>query len=241
MGSDLRSQIGKLVQIQDLEGQCRKLQRQLDEIPARIAALEQRTSAFDALVAQAAADLEAVRKEYRSLERENQDNRQKAIRSRERLMSVKTNKEYAAGLKEIEDLEGLNSGLEDRMIERLEAGEAAERFLVDRRREAQSLAVEVQAEKRQLEIDGEALTRELATVSGQCKQQWKQITPEMLAIFRATRTRQPNGNAVASVSDALCHGCQRNIPHQLYNELQRWDTVRYCPHCHRMIYHDKSE
>jgi hypothetical protein len=241
VGLDLRSQISVLVEIQELEAEARKLQRQLDAIPVRVGALEQRKSAFEELLARSAAELDALRKEYRGMERESQENRQKMARSRERLMAVKTNKEYAAGLKEIEDLEALNSELEDRMIERLEAIDNAEKHVAERQRSAKALTVEVQGELTQLSADTELVKQELARLTAQCQQRWKDVTPEMLAISRATRARQPTGNIVAPVTDALCRGCQRNIPHQLYNELQRWDTVRHCPHCQRIIYCDRSE
>ncbi|MEE9535799.1 MAG: C4-type zinc ribbon domain-containing protein, partial [Desulfobacterales bacterium] len=35
---------------------------------------------------------------------------------------------------------------------------------------------------------------------------------------------------------AVCQGCNVNIPPQLYNELQRFDTLMFCPHCQRIIY-----
>ncbi|NJL58289.1 MAG: hypothetical protein HC887_00235 [Desulfobacteraceae bacterium] len=50
------------------------------------------------------------------------------------------------------------------------------------------------------------------------------------------KVRQRVGNlAVASVSNAVCSGCNMNIPAQLYNELHRFDSLRYCPFCRRII------
>jgi uncharacterized protein len=43
------------------------------------------------------------------------------------------------------------------------------------------------------------------------------------------------------VSDAVCNGCNVNLPPQLYNELQRSDTLRYCPNCQRIIYWKEAE
>jgi hypothetical protein len=47
--------------------------------------------------------------------------------------------------------------------------------------------------------------------------------------------------AVAPVQQAICMGCHMNIPAQLFNELQRFDELRFCPHCHRIIYWKAKE
>jgi len=31
-----------------------------------------------------------------------------------------------------------------------------------------------------------------------------------------------------------------NIPPQMYNELQRYDSLKLCPFCNRILYWDKS-
>jgi hypothetical protein len=42
--------------------------------------------------------------------------------------------------------------------------------------------------------------------------------------------------AVVSVRNGTCQGCNMNIPPQLYNVLQRGQTIETCPSCHRIIY-----
>ncbi|MGB2689080.1 MAG: C4-type zinc ribbon domain-containing protein, partial [Desulfobacterales bacterium] len=48
--------------------------------------------------------------------------------------------------------------------------------------------------------------------------------------------QQQGGLAVVPVKDAVCHGCNVNLPPQLYNELFRYDSLKFCPNCHRVIY-----
>ncbi|RLB78229.1 MAG: hypothetical protein DRH24_14815, partial [Deltaproteobacteria bacterium] len=42
------------------------------------------------------------------------------------------------------------------------------------------------------------------------------------------------------VKDALCHGCNVNLPPQLYNELFLGDSLKFCPNCQRIIYLKES-
>ena len=44
------------------------------------------------------------------------------------------------------------------------------------------------------------------------------------------------GLALASVENGTCRGCNMNIPPQLFNVLQRGNSVETCPYCHRIIY-----
>jgi predicted nucleic acid-binding Zn-ribbon protein len=50
------------------------------------------------------------------------------------------------------------------------------------------------------------------------------------------KEQNPVGLAVVPVKDAVCHGCNVNLPPQLYNELFRCDSLRFCPNCQRIIY-----
>ena len=52
--------------------------------------------------------------------------------------------------------------------------------------------------------------------------------------YSAIRMRR--GLAMAPVKNGTCQGCNMNIPPQLYNVLQRGQTVETCPSCHRIIY-----
>jgi hypothetical protein len=48
------------------------------------------------------------------------------------------------------------------------------------------------------------------------------------------------GTGIAPVLDSICLGCNMNIPPQMYNELQRFDSIKFCPHCQRIIYWGKE-
>ena len=58
----------------------------------------------------------------------------------------------------------------------------------------------------------------------------------LLNIFNQVKAKQDNLVAIVAVQDAVCQGCNMNIPPQVYNELLRYDSLRYCPSCFRIIY-----
>ncbi|MBW2644346.1 MAG: hypothetical protein JRC89_13545 [Deltaproteobacteria bacterium] len=49
-----------------------------------------------------------------------------------------------------------------------------------------------------------------------------------------------SGIAEKIVKDALCYGCNVNLPPQLYNELFLGNSLKFCPNCQRIIYLKES-
>ena len=82
-------------------------------------------------------------------------------------------------------------------------------------------------EKMQIEFPTVIVEAEWEKVSAE-------IEPELMKTY--ITIRENRGTAVAGVNDAVCQGCHLNIPPQMYNELQRCDSLKFCPHCQRIIY-----
>jgi len=61
------------------------------------------------------------------------------------------------------------------------------------------------------------------------------VEPELMKHYMELK-QQIKGGVMASVQNAVCNGCHMNIPPQMYNELQRFDSLKYCPFCRRIIY-----
>ena len=63
------------------------------------------------------------------------------------------------------------------------------------------------------------------------------VRPDVLKKYSAIRMRR--GLAMAPVKNGTCQGCNMNIPPQLFNLLQRGDSIELCGNCNRIIYWDK--
>ncbi len=49
-----------------------------------------------------------------------------------------------------------------------------------------------------------------------------------------------NGLAVAEARAGTCQGCRMRLPPQLYNQIQRHDSIHFCPNCQRILYHENE-
>ncbi len=233
--SDIREQINILANVQAVEVEIDKAERQIRSLENEAAALDHAAGEHEERVTAEKEALAVLKKSYRELESESKINADMIVKSNEKLRAVKTNKEYQSTLKEIEELRKKNSGIEDRMLEELEAIERAEVaigeeetamsvFLKQCQDNKETLAARVERERQAVDI----LRDKQQHISAEAD-------PKSMAILDDVR-KKVRGLAVVPVERATCTGCHMNIPPQLFNELQRFDEIRNCPHCQRIIY-----
>lgn len=231
-----KKQIDTLVKVQQIEIEAGELKAYLKKVPARISSLEQQLEEFIRGVEDDEAAIEDLNKQYRVLEGDVQLNLSKIQKSQEKLRSVKTNKEYQSSLKEIDDIKNVNSKLEDEMLELLEKIETAEKAIKERKQHYKEIVDESKREKQSVERDAEQREENLVELESKHVAIAAELNTGLLKIFSQVKAKQGDLVAIVAVQDAVCQGCNMNIPPQVYNELQRCDSLRYCPSCFRIIY-----
>jgi predicted nucleic acid-binding Zn-ribbon protein len=177
-----------------------------------------------------------LNKEYRTYESDAQMNLGKIQKSREKLRSVKTNKEYQSSLKEIEDIKLKNSRIEDEMLEFLEQIESAEKNLNGRKQRYSQIVDDTDLEKDSIKQDAEQFKQKLAQLESDRNAVMDALDSTILDIFYRVKAKQSDAVAIAEVKDAVCQGCNLNIPPQMYIELQHRNSLKNCPSCERIIY-----
>ncbi len=238
--SNIAEQINILVEVQGVDMEILQADRQIGILRDRVISLDREAVEHEKLVTAAKQALDDLKKAYRELESESKVNSEMIVKSNEKLRAVKTNKEYQSILKEIEEIRKKNSGIEDRMLDQLECIESAEQ--AEKEKEAQ-LAGFTQSCREKKETLAIRQQRERQVLDGLNEKKMQISTKadlNMIAILDDVK-KKVRGLAVVPVQGAICMGCHMNIPAQLYNELQRFDELRFCPHCHRIIYWKDNE
>jgi len=231
-----KKQIIILVELQQIDIETGKVKAFLQDVPARIRTLDQRLEEFVGNIENDEEAISEINKKYRTYESDVQSNLSKIQKSQEKLRSVKTNKEYQSSLKEIEGLKAINSKIEDEMLEFLEKIDKAEKDLKERKQYYSEIVDETGREK-----------DSISQIAGQNKEKLLELESArlviaagldagLLDIFNRQRMKQIDDVAIVEVKDAVCQGCNINIPPQMYNELQRNNSLKNCPSCERLIY-----
>ncbi|MBW1813121.1 MAG: hypothetical protein JRJ39_05440 [Deltaproteobacteria bacterium] len=235
MVENVKEQIEVLVKLQDIETQQSKIKIDLDKISKQISALDSELIEFEKKMGEDELRIKEFNKEYRSYESELEAAQTSLHKSQGKLESVKNNKEYQSILKEMDDIKIKNSQIEDKMIECLNSIDESENKLGSMKTEHSRLSGKNKIEKediyKQIE-QGKAKLEKLHKDWGAVSQS----ADSGLMKHYMELNEKIKGSVIASVKDAVCDGCHMNIPPQMYNELQRFDSLKYCPFCHRIIY-----
>ena len=156
------------------------------------------------------------------------------------LMSVKTNKEYQAILKAIDDLKLANSDTEDKMIAYLDQMENENKKLKASKEKLAESVKKVENKKSALEKEFEQKKEELNKKIEKKNAKLAEIPSALLDIYYYVKNIKKN-KAIVKAAEGICVGCNLNIPIQEYIKIQKSESIEFCPNCHRIIYYDTSK
>jgi hypothetical protein len=230
----LRDQLKRLEELQQFDAQIQELDKALKAIPAKLQASQTDLARVEALLESERTQLTETQRYYSEQKSQLQTEEATVSGAKHKLSLAKNSKEYVAAQREIEQTRESAQTREAEVAKLVEAIQAKEKLLADRAEELKGL-------RSSIEKDGEIAHTKMAEV--QKKIDALQVTrnkvaagirPDYLKRYGAIRMRR--GLAVATVRNGTCLGCNMNVPPQLYNTLQRGNTLETCPYCHRIIY-----
>lgn len=231
----MKEKIVVLIDLQALETEVARVESALQKIPGTLDALDAGFTELRTALSEKTAFVSELKKGYRAKESDVEMNLSRIKKSRERMDSVKTNKEYQSLLKEIQDLEEKNSLVEDEMIAGLELIEDGEKAVLRLKDEMARMERTVAEQKTIVAQKAAALEQRRAELCQQLEVQTLAVDAEILKTYNRVKLRV-GAIGIVPVNKAVCKGCHLTIPPQMYNELHRQDSLKFCPHCHRMIY-----
>jgi predicted nucleic acid-binding Zn-ribbon protein len=231
-----KEQIVALVNLQQIEIETNSVKTKISNVDQRLEKLDDSLRDFKQVIEKQEFVINELNQKYRDYETDVRMNLDAIKKSEAKLSSVKTNKEYQAFLKEIDDIKVKNSKLEDDMIEFLDRIEEAENTLNTKKAEYSELQTRLNNEKETIQKETEEGKRRLEILDAQLKTVAAGIDAGLLATYNKVKALQSNAIGIVAVTDAVCQGCNMNIPPQMYNELQRGDSLKRCPICDRIIY-----
>ncbi len=225
----------KLIRLQALDLDIREAQTLLDSIPSQIEAIDQKIASGSQAVAQAKDTLAVNQKKRRELEAEVKDIKVRITKHKSQQSQVKSNKEYGALLKEIED--------DQRRIDETEETIIQEMLQADDIESEIKAALDQQArDTKVLEAEKQALHGKKAEAEARVQAMNKdrdallpEIAPEELALYERI-FRKKGGIALSSIKDDFCSLCHMRVRPQVLNELLERNKLITCENCGRILY-----
>ncbi len=180
------------------------------------------------------AELDEAKKAQRRAESNLQAGEDKLVQAQAKLSISKTNREYEAGLKEIEKQNQRNSDLEGevlKLMDRIEQLEQESKQCVTQ--EAQT-RTEIEQRKKELKQTCDRAEKQVA----QAGSERDKITPDLPEdiLDRYQKLRKHLGDpVVVPAKDEICSACHVRMPAQFYNEVLKGQKLINCNMCQRFL------
>ncbi|MBW1957524.1 MAG: hypothetical protein JRF31_03805 [Deltaproteobacteria bacterium] len=232
----MKEQISLLVKLQGIETEAGSIQSILNDTQSKLEALDAGLMEYERTIEEQESIIDKLKKQYRDYESDLRINLDKEKKTQVKLRSVKTNREYQSLLKQIEEEKAKNSKIEDKMIECLDLMDETEKIIAMKKDEYLKLSDSVKNEKEIIKQESKQGRITLSKLDEDREKVTCMIDPELMKKYLMIKKQNSGGLAVVPVKNALCHGCNMNLPPQLYNELFLGDSLKFCPNCQRIIY-----
>ena len=232
----MKEQIRVLVKLQHLDTESARIASVLRDVSKKLENFDSDLNEIEQTIKNQESIANELKKQYRAHEADVKVNLGRNQKNQEKLRAVKTNKEYQSLLKEIEDVKAKNSLIEDNMLECLDRMDEIDKIIAKKKSEYSQLSDQIKTEKENIESEAGIDKKKLDDIRINRDQVSNLLDADLFKKYEKIKEQHQDGLAVVPVKDAVCHGCNVNLPPQLYNELFRYDSLNFCPNCQRIIY-----
>ena len=230
--------IQQLVHLQALDMRLLELSSRLQALPAQTAAIDKRMSDARQQIAVAKEALTTSLKDRKTYEMDVDSWKEKARKYRDQSSAVKTNEAYKALQHEVQHAEKQVAEAEDRLLERMVAGEEYERQVKAAEHSVIALESEARIDKQKILTEQASLKEELQAKEAGRREIAAEIPDNLLNTYgQIARRRQ--GIGVAPVREEACGLCGVRVRPHVFQELRRNDChdIFQCETCTRILYY----
>ena len=229
-----------LIELQECDSQLAGFSTKKIKLPEKLAKLDEEFHLFKNGIEQNKRKYDELKARHIESESKIKKINEGMVKSKDRLLEVKNNKEYQAILKENDTAELSRGNIETEIISILEELDKLSVLVKKDEEILDQHKKEYEGEKKIIETDLSTID----AVAGSWEQKRadlkKDVPAEILARYEKVKNRN-NGVGVISVWKQICNGCHMSIPPQLYNELQKTTELLSCPNCNRIMYFQNME
>src|SRR5580704_2015492 len=227
-----------LIELQAVDLRLIEIRERMSRFPKRLAELEARVTAARQQINTAKEALTGSLKERKTYEMDVEQWKERAKKYRNQSGEVKTNEAYKALQHEIQNAEDEAAKAEDRLLDRMVAGEEYERQLKKAEASVKEVEAGVDVERRAMQAEYHAAQKELAAAET-ARAAAVAAVPEDLVDHYERIAKRHGGIALSEIKGEGCGQCGVHIRPHVIQQLQRDSNEGFfhCETCTRILYY----
>ncbi|HKF58400.1 MAG TPA: C4-type zinc ribbon domain-containing protein [Blastocatellia bacterium] len=232
----MRTHLGKLLELQELDLEIQRVAERLGNIPAEREQVETRFKEYAAEFLDLKERYQQTLANRKQIETELADTQQIHEKYKQDLMRVRNEKEYTTALREIDATKKLIGVLETEVLKSLEEAEKLEAELNVFTPDVERKRLEVDRDLESLQKEHESAESRLQSITNQRNETAGSIPGNLLAVYeRVAKIRR--GQAMAEVRDSTCTACRMRVRPKVFSDVRRGDQLITCDSCSRILFY----
>jgi len=229
-----------LVRLQETDIRIDKIRHFIDHYQDFLKQLDDEKEELKKRAEEEKAALDSLRKQRAKKELELQEGEEHIKKCNARLYAVKTNKEYEATLKEIDDQKKKTSDIETELLLLYDRIDEEDKKLKEANQKLDIEDKQIDEKKKEMAQKLERAKAFLPEQERERKEVIDQLKPDLLENYQWLQQRL-GAKVLARVLNSICQSCFRMIPSQMYNEVLARKNLITCPGCNRILVYRETE
>ena len=227
-----------LIELQAVDLRLIEIRERLSRFPKRLAELEARVTAARLQITTAKEALTGSLKDRKTYEMDVEQWKERAKKYRNQSGEIKTNEAYKALQHEIQNAENEVAKAEDRLLDRMVAGEEYERQLKAAEVAVKQVEAAANVERQTIQAEFNAAQKELAAAEA-VRAGAVAAVPEELVDHYERIAKRHGGISLAEIRGEGCGQCGVHIRPHVIQKLQRPENEEFfhCETCTRILYY----
>ncbi len=230
--------IPRLIELQEVDSRLAEVQARLDALPKRVMAVNKRVEEARQQLHDAKTALTNSLKDRKTFEMDVQSWKDKVKKYKDQSAQVKSNEAYKALLHEIEMAEAEITKAEDRLLDRMMAGEEYEVRVKEAEKNLKEVETGAGVELAEIKAKNDADTKVKAALEAERQEAAAAVGEELLDNYHRIAKRH-GGAALAEVKSERCGKCGVVVRPHVFQEMRRPgnEELYRCEGCTRILYY----
>jgi len=223
-----------LLKLQDIDYDLGELERSKEYIPDMMENLRREIAESEHKLKETKEGLSRARLEQKDVDLQLQEKQDKFKALQGRMMAIKTNKEYDALIREIDQIKADIYGLESRAVELIETVEGYEKELDGLDGQVVNIRNVNGTQLTSLQEQIDSVGSKIQMREKERQQLVGQVSIRAIRAYDRIR-KGKGGAAVVAVKKRACGSCYKALPPQKIQEIKIGERIITCDSCGRML------